>query len=170
MSARDLIFRVRKMEARAGRGLAYGEAPTTLKPVDLRPSVRVYDPDWERRTVNWLDDPRYLAQPWLIPKHCRVGLNLSKTRRLHLEYRQDHLRERLCQAPSTTFTAPTERHFTVPEVAAMWKLSTDSVRRLFQNEPGVLRLGRDHKGTRQYVTLRIPESVFQRVYRRLLNT
>jgi len=62
-----------------------------------------------------------------------------------------------------------ERHFTVAEIAAMWNLSPDSVRRIFEREPGVLALGGDgstrHKG--RYITLRIPESVVERVHRRL---
>ena len=62
----------------------------------------------------------------------------------------------------------TERHFTVAEVAAMWNLSADAVRRLFARESGVLVFGqtsgRSHK--RRYTTLRIPESVVERVHRR----
>jgi hypothetical protein len=45
-------------------------------------------------------------------------------------------------------------------------LSTDSVRRLFENEPGVLVIERPSKNTRRYRTLRIPESVALRVHRR----
>lgn len=61
-----------------------------------------------------------------------------------------------------------ERHYSVSEVAALWHLSQDAVRKLFQNEPGVLVLGGTgslHK--RRYTTLRIPESVLQRLHRRL---
>lgn len=63
----------------------------------------------------------------------------------------------------------TERHYSVAEVAEMWKLSPDSVRRLFQSEPGVLVFGeaRPKYGRRRYVTLRIPESVLERVHRRM---
>lgn len=60
-----------------------------------------------------------------------------------------------------------ERHFTVDEVATMWKLSKDSVRRLFRNEAGVLSLSlRQRKGKRHYATLRIPQSVLERVHKR----
>lgn len=61
-----------------------------------------------------------------------------------------------------------ERHYSVAEVAAMWNLSQDAIRKIFQNEPGVLILGGPgvaHK--RRYTTLRIPESVLQRVHRRM---
>jgi hypothetical protein len=62
-----------------------------------------------------------------------------------------------------------ERHFAVSEVAAFWGLSRDAVRRLFCKEPGVLVLGnRSRKGKRRYATLRTPQSVLDRVYRRYL--
>ena len=61
------------------------------------------------------------------------------------------------------------RHYTVAEVAALWNLSGDFVRRVFEKEPGVLVLGHAqpsfHK--RRYRTLRIPEFVLERVHRRL---
>ncbi len=64
-----------------------------------------------------------------------------------------------------------ERHFTVGEVAALWNISDDSARRMFEREPGVLIIeGRQGIGRgRRYRTLRIPESVAARVYRRQLN-
>lgn len=66
-------------------------------------------------------------------------------------------------------TAIGERHYTVDEIAKLWKLSRDKVRRLFENEPGVLVLeNRSAFSKRRYRTLRIPESVAERVYRRLL--
>ena len=57
-----------------------------------------------------------------------------------------------------------ERHYTVPELAAIWNMSTDTVRRRFRNEPGVLIISNPRKGTRVFETLRIPESVAERVY------
>jgi transcriptional regulator GlxA family with amidase domain len=63
-----------------------------------------------------------------------------------------------------------EKYYTVAEVAELWKLSLDKVRRLFQDEPGVLVF--ENPGLiskRRYRTLRIPASVLERVYRRHLN-
>ena len=54
--------------------------------------------------------------------------------------------------------------FTVAEVAALLKISTDTVTRLFENEPGVIVLGApetSHK--RRYRILRIPTSVLNRM-------
>ena len=63
---------------------------------------------------------------------------------------------------------PVERHYAVYEVAEMWHLSRDKVRDLFAREPGVLVIGDPfprHK--RRYRTLRIPQTVLQRVHNRL---
>lgn len=58
-----------------------------------------------------------------------------------------------------------ERHYTIAEIASMWKLSKDAVRRLFQKEQGVLALGNSHSRVkRRYTTLRIPQSVLERVH------
>jgi hypothetical protein len=60
-----------------------------------------------------------------------------------------------------------ERHWTVAQVAEIWNLSKDAVRRMFQNEPGVLVLGNRLSGhKRRYTTLRIPQSVLERVHQR----
>ena len=61
------------------------------------------------------------------------------------------------------------RHYTVSEIASMWSLSDDAVRKIFEKEPGVLVIG-DTRPTirkRRYTTLRIPEDVLARVHRRL---
>lgn len=60
-----------------------------------------------------------------------------------------------------------ENLFTVQELARLWSLSTDTVRRLFQREPGTVVLTHHRPGRRTYRTLRIPQSVAERVYRRL---
>lgn len=60
--------------------------------------------------------------------------------------------------------------FTVAEVAAMWNLSTDTVQRMFQDEPGVIALGnKNPRGKRRRVTLRIPRPVMERVKKRRSN-
>ncbi len=62
-----------------------------------------------------------------------------------------------------------ERHYSVAEIAKLWNLSADCVRRIFEKEPGVLAIGADRTRPRgrRYLTVRIPESVAQRVHRRL---
>jgi predicted transcriptional regulator len=61
-----------------------------------------------------------------------------------------------------------EKHYSVDEIAKEWGLSRDTIRRLFMNEDGVLKICRP--GTRYkraHTTLRIPESVKFRVHLRL---
>lgn len=65
-------------------------------------------------------------------------------------------------------TSELEKHYSVEEIAETLNLGRDSVRRLFLGEPGVVMIQRPKKKyKRSYRTLRIPESVFRRVYRRL---
>ncbi len=61
-----------------------------------------------------------------------------------------------------------ERHYAPRQIADLWGLSVDAVRRLFEKEPGVLVIGDSlgRAGKRRYATLRIPESVMERVHRR----
>jgi hypothetical protein len=65
-----------------------------------------------------------------------------------------------------------EQALTVKEISENWKISKDSVRRIFSSEPGVLRIGHDtrlvgRKYQRSYFTLRIPRSVYLRVLDRM---
>ena len=60
-----------------------------------------------------------------------------------------------------------ERHYSVEELAEKWGLSIDFVRRLFLREAGVVVFWRQQPGKRVYRTLRIPESVVERVHRRM---
>jgi transcriptional regulator GlxA family with amidase domain len=59
-----------------------------------------------------------------------------------------------------------ERHYSVTEVAEIWALSEKTVRRMFEDEEGVLHWGApETRYKRGYRTLRIPESVLLRVHR-----
>lgn len=62
-----------------------------------------------------------------------------------------------------------EKHYTLGQVAEMWGWSDETVRRVFRDEPGVLRTQLPSLRTRkrQNFTLRIPESVLTRVHSRL---
>ena len=62
----------------------------------------------------------------------------------------------------------TEQHWTPGDLATQWKLSPETIRRIFADEPGVLRLGNPNpRGRQRRVTIRIPHSVAVRVHRRL---
>jgi hypothetical protein len=62
---------------------------------------------------------------------------------------------------------PSETHFTVQELAQLWRVSPDSIRRLFRDEPGVVHFGRSKRNRRIYDPIRIPQTIAERVYRRL---
>jgi len=94
--------------------------------------------------------------------------------RSDLQQRQTWMREKqaaVAVVPRTqeVTASSAERHYAPAEVAAIWGLSIDSVRRLFEYEPGVLVIdnGRLTTSKRKYGTLRIPQSVMDRVHRRL---
>jgi hypothetical protein len=72
--------------------------------------------------------------------------------------------------PGYSMEAPTpaERHYAPVEVAGLWHLDVETIRRIFQDEPGIIVLQAPiKKGRRPYKTIRIPQSVLERVHRRL---
>jgi hypothetical protein len=64
-----------------------------------------------------------------------------------------------------TETPTFEKHYRISELAKLWGISRETVRQLFMNEPGVIKikLGRKKKNT----VLSIPQSVAERVHTRL---
>jgi hypothetical protein len=61
-----------------------------------------------------------------------------------------------------------EKHYSVAEISARWRYSEDTIRRLFRDEPGVLKVGSpETRYKRKRWQLSIPESVLVRVYQRL---
>ena len=65
-----------------------------------------------------------------------------------------------------------EHHYTCKELAKLWHFSEGHVRRMFQDEPGVLRSKSllKRRRNRTYESLRIPQSVAERKYRELSKT
>jgi hypothetical protein len=56
-----------------------------------------------------------------------------------------------------------EHVFTVAELAEKLQVKSDTIRRMFLHEPGVIVICFPRKGRRVYRTVRIPESVARRV-------
>ena len=86
--------------------------------------------------------------------------------------RQRWMRERLSPAAPAAVRLDEnlyvfERHYTPKELAQVWHLDESTVRRMFQDEPGVLKIGNSDRrdGKRDYVSIRIPQSVALRVHR-----
>jgi hypothetical protein len=61
---------------------------------------------------------------------------------------------------------PLEVHYSLKQIAEKWECDEETVRQTFMDEDGVLILGKltRNDGKRQYVTMRVPESVLNRVY------
>jgi hypothetical protein len=63
-----------------------------------------------------------------------------------------------------------EQHFKPDELAELWGVSGDTIRRLFRDVPGVLVIDRpEEMHKRSYCSMRIPESVAKRVYEKHLS-
>jgi hypothetical protein len=71
--------------------------------------------------------------------------------------------------------ATVERCYKIREIARRWNVSDGTVRKVFADQPGVLRIGKPSrlvfvpykKYKRRYWTMRIPESVFRQVENRM---
>lgn len=68
-----------------------------------------------------------------------------------------------------------EKHFHPSELAEAWGLHPSTVRRMFEKEPGVILIGEPSRRVgralrRSYFTMRIPESVVERVHQKLEET
>jgi hypothetical protein len=59
-----------------------------------------------------------------------------------------------------------QENFTVADIASLWKVSIDTIQRMFEDEPGVLPIGK-LRGKRR--TIRIPRAVMERVKKRRSN-
>jgi hypothetical protein len=71
-------------------------------------------------------------------------------------------------SPQPAPGAHREHHYSPAELALLWGLSEDAIRRLFRHEPGVLVLSNSGShGKRSYTTLRIPETIARHVHERL---
>lgn len=60
-----------------------------------------------------------------------------------------------------------EPHYSVSQLAALWKYGRETVRKLVMNEPDVLKLKLGRK--KANATYSVPESVARRIHTRLLN-
>jgi hypothetical protein len=101
----------------------------------------------------------------VLPRPIEVEGCLMSARILQFPNTQ----EQLCPLPAGIEFEP---HFRVKQIAKMWGLSMAKVRRIFENEPSVIRVGEPsrrlgRKLKRRYFSLRIPQSVVERVHARL---
>jgi hypothetical protein len=67
-------------------------------------------------------------------------------------------------ADSTTF----ERHYRVGELAKLWSLGRETVRKLVKDDPRVIKIRMGRK--KSHTVYSVPESAAQRIHTRLLNS
>jgi hypothetical protein len=83
------------------------------------------------------------------------------------------MQERPCRTYATNLSGDGiahDQHYTVAELAERWHFSPNTIRRLVEDEPGVLKYGiTNKKRKRRLVQLRIPERVALRVHAKLSN-
>jgi len=65
---------------------------------------------------------------------------------------------------STTF----ERHYRVGELAKLWSLGRETVRKLVKDDPGVIKIRIGPK--KSHTVYSVPESAAKRIHTRLLNS
>jgi hypothetical protein len=58
-----------------------------------------------------------------------------------------------------------ERHYRLSDLASMWRIGRETVRKLVSDEPGVMRVRLGRK--KSHVTYSVPQSVAERIHRRL---
>jgi hypothetical protein len=60
-----------------------------------------------------------------------------------------------------------EKHYRIGDLARLWKLGRETVRKLVMNEPGVIKIRLGRK--KAHTIYAVPESVAERIHTRLLN-
>lgn len=62
---------------------------------------------------------------------------------------------------------PFEKHYRIGELARIWGIGRETVRKILLCEPGVIRIRMGRKKT--HTIYSVPESVVRRIHTRLLN-
>jgi len=76
--------------------------------------------------------------------------------------------ERGFREPQVLINSPSfEKHYRIGELAEIWGLGRETVRRLVKDDPGVIKIRLGRKKT--HTLYSIPESAAKRIHTRLLN-
>jgi hypothetical protein len=60
-----------------------------------------------------------------------------------------------------------EKHFRISELAALWGLGRETIRKLVKDDPGVIKIQQGKK--KKHTFYSVPASAAQRIHTRLLN-
>ena len=125
----------------------------------------------------WDTAPAYIGE-YPIPLACSLN-TAARSHRKELRKcgrgKSGHLREKQCdplhfayKGEKYTNLVVDEKHYSCTELAQAWGVSPQTIRELFRKEEGVLKIGSSGTRTRRgYKTLRIPQSVAERVHGKL---
>jgi hypothetical protein len=67
------------------------------------------------------------------------------------------------QVENATF----EKHYRIGELARLWRIGRETVRKLVMEDPGVIKIRMGRK--KAHTTYSVPESAAERIHTRLLN-
>lgn len=70
-------------------------------------------------------------------------------------------------APKKPMGLAGECHYTCSELSLLWHMSESTIFKLFVDEPDVVKLGIRSQRKRTKVSIRIPQSVAERVHKRM---
>jgi hypothetical protein len=118
----------------------------------------------------WVSSGHFKPSIELSAKHPVTGQDVLGWHRYLLTVDDvNRLRKLVEQTPKPAWVDDGEQKIlTVAQVAAIWQVSDDTVRRVFEDEPDVIKLGDENpRGKHRRITLRIPRKVMERVQRRL---
>ena len=59
-----------------------------------------------------------------------------------------------------------EKHYSIEQLAELWELGRETVRKLVKDDPGVMKVRMGRK--RAHTSYRVPESAARRIHTRLL--
>ena len=68
--------------------------------------------------------------------------------------------------PEFNDTSPFEKHYRIGELARMWGLGRETIRKLVMTDPGVIKIRMGHN--KKHTTYSVPESAARRIHTRLL--
>jgi hypothetical protein len=84
-----------------------------------------------------------------------------------LEAEQEEMRNRLAARSADARALVLHEHYTIKQLAQKWQMSTWTIRRIFEKEPDVVRVGQPPTpGKRPHFSIRIPDWVAYRVYKK----
>jgi hypothetical protein len=75
---------------------------------------------------------------------------------------------RECERPRIQIDTTFEAHYRISDLARLWGLGRETVRKLVKDDPGVIKIRMGRK--KAHTIYSIPESAAHRIHTRLLNT